>query len=114
MSQATGPRVEQSRLSGGRHGGLLLPLFSAPSRSSWGIGEIGDLPSLSRWMRDACLDVLLMLPLNEMADGQHSPYSAVSAMAVDPIYLRLRDVPDFTAGGGEPAMSESDRSRLAV
>ena len=27
----------------GRHAGLLVPLFSIPSRSSWGIGEIADL-----------------------------------------------------------------------
>ena len=30
----------------GRHAGLLVPLFSLPSRESWGIGEIGDLPRM--------------------------------------------------------------------
>ena len=42
-----------------------------------------------------------MLPLNEMAAGQQSPYSAVSAMAIDPIFIRLPDVPEFAALGGE-------------
>ena len=37
----------------GRHAGLLVPLFSIPSRDSWGIGEIADLPKLGEWMTNA-------------------------------------------------------------
>jgi 4-alpha-glucanotransferase len=92
---------------------LLLPLFSAPSRRSWGIGEIGDLPLLSQWLRRAGLDFVQMLPLNEMASGQHSPYAAVTAMAIDPIYISVWAVEDFQALGGEPALGEDDRRRLA-
>ena len=33
-----------ARFSHGRHAGVLVPLFSIPSRRSWGIGE---LPTLS-------------------------------------------------------------------
>ena len=32
-----------------------------------------------------------------MAPGQQSPYSAISAMAIDPIYIRVPDVPEFAA-----------------
>ena len=94
-----------------RHAGLLLPLFSAVSRQSWGIGEIPDLVPLSRWCRSAELDFLLMLPVNEMAAG-HSPYSTLSAMAVDPIFLRLVDVPEFAALGGESALTPGERRAL--
>ena len=32
----------------GRHAGVLVPLFSIPSRASWGVGEIADLPRFAR------------------------------------------------------------------
>ena len=35
-----------SRFDSGRHAGVLVPLFSIPSRVSWGIGEIPDLRAL--------------------------------------------------------------------
>jgi 4-alpha-glucanotransferase len=94
-----------------RHAGLLLPLFSAATRQSWGIGEIPDLVPLARWCRSAALDFVLMLPVNEMAAG-HSPYSTLSAMAVDPIFLRLADVPEFAALGGERALTPGQKRTL--
>jgi len=84
----------------GRHAGVLVPLFSIPSRASWGIGEIADLPRFADWLRAAGLDFVQLLPTNEMQEGQYSPYSALSAMAIDPVFLTLREVPDFHDAGG--------------
>src|SRR4051794_21264249 len=97
----------------GRRAGLLIPLFACPSSASWGIGEIGDLPAVARWLTDAGQRVLQLLPINEMAPGQQSPYSAVSAMAIDPIFISLRDVPEFVALGGEAAISPENQRALA-
>ena len=58
----------------GRRAGLLLPLFSCPTSTSWGIGDIGDVTHAARWLAGAGVSVLQLLPLNAMADGQHSPY----------------------------------------
>jgi 4-alpha-glucanotransferase len=96
----------------GRHAGLLVPLFSIPSRESWGIGEIGDLPRLGAWMSAAGFSFLQMLPINEMADGQNSPYSAMSAMAIDPIFLSPAAVPDISALGGEFVLPATERTLL--
>ena len=96
----------------GRSAGLLLPLFSMPSSRSWGIGEFADLPILARWMQGAGLSLLQVLPLNEMAPGQASPYSAVSAMALDPIFISVPDVPDFHELGGEDALDTAARGLL--
>ena len=93
-----------------RHAGALVPLFSIPSRQSWGIGEISDLPLFAEWLDRSGLDFVMLLPVNEMADGQNSPYSALSAMAIDPIYIALRDVEEFQASGGEPSLSDADRA----
>src|SRR4029450_3816100 len=101
-----------SALTGRRRSGLLIPLFSCPSTESWGIGDIGDLSHTVRWLAGAGQRVLQLLPLNEMAPGQQSPYSAISAMAIDPISIRVADVPEFARQGGESALSARDRELL--
>jgi 4-alpha-glucanotransferase len=97
---------------GARHAGALVPLFSIPSRASWGIGEIPDLTRFAVWLDGCGLDFTLLLPVNEMADGQNSPYSAMSAMAIDPIYIAVHDVEEFAAAGGESSLSDADRAAL--
>jgi 4-alpha-glucanotransferase len=99
-------------LAGRRLAGLLIPLFSFPSTKSWGIGDIGDLVPMTAWLSGAGLRLLQLLPLNEMAPGQQSPYSAISAMAMDPIFICVPDVPEFAAEGGEPSLEEDERERL--
>ena len=96
----------------GRHAGLLVPLFSAPSRESWGIGELGDLPRLGAWMAGGGFSFLQLLPINEMAEGQNSPYSAMSAMAIDPIFISPGSVPDIAALGGEDLLPPAERALL--
>jgi len=95
-----------------RAAGLLIPLFSAPSSESWGIGDIGDIAPLSEWLGGAGVSVLQLLPLNEMAPAQQSPYSAISAMAIDPIYIRVPSMPEFARLGGEAALDAGDRQEL--
>jgi 4-alpha-glucanotransferase len=104
--------MSEANFADARHAGALVPLFSIPSRDSWGIGEIVDLPRFAAWLDQAGLDFVLLLPVNEMADGQNSPYSAMSAMAIDPIYIALRDVEEFTAVGGESSLPSADRAKL--
>jgi len=98
--------------SGLRRAGALIPLFSCASTTSWGIGGIGDIAHACRWLSGANLRVLQLLPINEMAPGQQSPYSAISAMAVDPIFISLPAVEDFAAIGGEASMLADDRAAL--
>lgn len=103
---------DPGRFASGRHAGILAPLFSIPSRTSWGIGEIPDLPRFARWLASAGLDIVQILPVNEMADGQNSPYSALSAMAIDPIFIALSEVEEFVRAGGEQSLSAGERGRL--
>ena len=105
--------VERRDFHTGRHAGVLVPLFSIPSRSSWGVGEIADLARFAGWLRQAGLDFIQLLPSNEMQEGQNSPYSALSAMAIDPIFIALGDVPEFMDAGGESSLADGDRQRLA-
>jgi 4-alpha-glucanotransferase len=97
---------------GNRRAGLIVPLFSCPSSASWGIGELPDVAPMAAWLAGAGLRAWQMLPINEMAPGQQSPYSAISAMAIDPIFIRLPEVPEFAAIGGEDGLSPDDRAAL--
>src|SRR5215510_7288266 len=97
---------------GSRRAGALIPLFSVPSSRSWGIGEIGDITSTVRWLEAAGIKILQLLPINEMPPGQTSPYSALSAMAIDPQFITLDDVEDFAEVGGEGALEPALRARL--
>jgi 4-alpha-glucanotransferase len=93
---------------------VLIPLFSMPSRRSWGIGEIPDLGPFARWMCRAGLDFVQLLPIDEMDRAHNSPYAAVSAMAIDPLFVALDDVVDFGNAGGEQALPSEARDALAV
>src|SRR5215203_3329115 len=95
-----------------RRSGILVPLFSVPSSRSWGIGEIGDIPVLAEWLRTAGQRILQILPINEMPPGERSPYSALSAMAIDPQFISLGQLEDFTAAGGEAQLNPEQRRRL--
>lgn len=95
-----------------RHAGLMLPLFSAAATSSWGLGELPDIVPLSHWMSTAGLTRLMLLPIGTMAEGETSPYSAASAMAIDPIYVGLESVDDFRRAGGIEALSAEGRESL--
>src|SRR5262249_38471123 len=68
----------------GRHAGVIVPLFSIRSAADWGVGEIPDLGGMAAWLAAAGQGALHTLPLLERAAGERSPYSALSAFAIDP------------------------------
>lgn len=95
-----------------RQSGIGVPLFSIPTSSSWGIGEFTDLPAFGSWCEAAGQRYVQILPLNEISPGETSPYSSMSAMALDPIYIHLPGVDDFVALGGEAGLNVGDRAAL--
>src|SRR5215210_3900468 len=95
-----------------RRAGILVPLFSIPSSRSWGIGEIADIGPLARWLDSAGQRLLQLLPINEMPPGVSSPYSALSAMAIDPQFITLDHVEDFAELGGEQRLEAGLRARI--
>jgi 4-alpha-glucanotransferase len=98
--------------TGPRRAGMLVPLFSLRSTHGWGIGEIGDIPAAAKWFESAGLSLLQLLPINELPLQETSPYSSLSAMAVDPQYLTLDHVEDFVALGGERGLEAELRTTL--
>jgi 4-alpha-glucanotransferase len=74
------------------HHGFAIPLFSIHSANSYGIGEFSDLAPLTDWCSSIGFDVIQLLPLNDTGLGI-SPYSALSAFALNPIFLGLSSLP---------------------
>ena len=97
-----------------RQSGIGVPLFSLTSSRSWGIGEFADLPAFASWCGAAGQRYVQVLPLNEISPGETSPYSSMTAMALDPIYIRVADVPEYQAQGGESVLTGAQRAVLAA
>jgi len=97
---------------GARRAGVLVPLFSIPSSRSWGIGEIGDIEPMARWLASAGQRILQLLPINEMPPGETSPYSALSATAIDPQFISMTALEDVDAIGGEASLGPDLRTVL--
>lgn len=71
--------------------GVVVPVFSLRSSKSCGIGEFSDLPLLGKWCVKSGIELIQILPVNDTG-YQESPYSALSAFALHPIFIRLDEV----------------------
>ena len=76
--------------------GMAVPLFSLRSEDDFGIGEYADLPKLGNWCVANGLKIIQILPINDTTahyDWRDSyPYNAISAFALNPIYLNLKQL----------------------
>ena len=95
-----------------RQSGISVPLFAIASSHSWGLGEFADLPMFARWLQEAGQSLVQILPINEMPPIESSPYSAMTAMALDPIYITMANVPDFAGLGGELVLDGAEQAEL--
>lgn len=73
------------------YSGVAIPVSSLISSSSCGIGEFSDLVTFADWAAERRLDFIQILPVNDTGFDP-SPYSALSAYALHPVYLRLEDI----------------------
>jgi 4-alpha-glucanotransferase len=84
--------LSENKIINSRRAGVMMPLFSMRSVGDWGCG---DLDSLKEWI--SCfsrfgIKILQILPANEISAGENCPYSAMSAFAVDPVYISVKDI----------------------
>ena len=68
--------------------GVLVPLFALRSEDDLGIGDVKTLREFIDWSAQIGLKVVQLLPINEMG-ADHSPYNAISAIALEPTTLHL-------------------------
>lgn len=79
-------------------------LYAARSAESWGIGDLGDLRRLAQWSASLGARTLLINPIGAVAPRtpqQASPYYPGSRRFLNPIYLRVEEVPGAGSLGDE-------------
>jgi len=76
-----------------RSAGILIPLFSIRTRDDFGRGEILGLAPMIDFALSMGHRVVQLLPLDETAPADLSPYSAMSVMAIDPMYISISGLP---------------------
>ena len=81
-----------------RCAGVMIPLFSLRSIHDFGRGEIGGLGPMGDFALAMGHRLIQLLPINEVAPGETSPYSALSVFAIDPIYVSARGLPGIEPG----------------
>jgi 4-alpha-glucanotransferase len=68
--------------------GVLAPLFALRTETDLGIGDLEALRQFIDWAAGIGFKIVQLLPINEMG-GDHSPYNAISAVALEPTTLHL-------------------------
>lgn len=80
-----------------RCAGTQVPLFSLRSRSSFGVGDFGDLKKMIDWVALTQQRVLQLLPVNDTTTTHtwtdSYPYSSISIFALHPQYADLNALP---------------------
>jgi 4-alpha-glucanotransferase len=83
--------------------GWAVQLYATRSRESWGFGDLADLRRLGRWSARALgAGFLLLNPLHAVSPTtpqQTSPYYPSSRRFLNPLYLRVEDVPGADVAG---------------
>lgn len=72
--------------------GVAVPVAALCSERSCGIGEFSDLKLLVDWCCESGQKMINLLPVNDTGYNS-SPYSALSAMALHPVYICLDELP---------------------
>ena len=73
-------------LPGKRLAGILIPAFSTRREGDLGIGDTLGLREWIDWAAEHHVGFIQLLPINENG-REESPYSGISSVALDPIYL---------------------------
>jgi 4-alpha-glucanotransferase len=76
--------------------GWTAQLYAARSRSSWGMGDLGDLRAIREWAQSQGAGFVLVNPLHAVAPvlpQESSPYLPATRRFRNPLYLRIDEVP---------------------
>src|SRR5205807_10437135 len=93
--------------------GVLAPLFALRTETDLGIGDLEALRQFIDWAAGVGFKLVQLLPINEMG-GDHSPYNAISAVALEPttLYLAPGSPTDPTPEDFDEAIATAELYRL--
>lgn len=88
MSNAKKSMLVKSNLTG-----VAIPLGALKTKNSCGCGEYSDLIPFADFCKNAGLEIIQLLPVNDTGT-ESSPYSALSALALHPLYINIASLPE--------------------
>ena len=93
--------------------GVLAPLFALRTETDLGIGDLGALRQFIDWAAGIGFKIVQLLPINEMG-GDHSPYNAISAVALESttLYLAPGSPEDLSQEDFDEVIAHNDLARL--
>lgn len=93
--------------------GVLAPLFALRTETDLGIGDLEALRRFIDWAAEIGFKIVQLLPINEMG-GDHSPYNAISAVALEPTNLHLApgSPEDLSPEDFEQVIAQNDLEKL--
>ena len=89
---------ENPALADGKIWGYALQLYSLRSERNWGVGDFTDLGNFIRMCARCGADIIGLNPLNVLVHSfpeNASPYSSISRLFLNPIYIDVEAVPEF-------------------
>jgi 4-alpha-glucanotransferase len=96
----------------GRTWGWSSQLYATRSATSWGMGDLADLRRLVGWAGDHGAGFVLLNPLHAPAVGpvpEPSPYFPSSRCFLNPLYIRIEEVPGAAAWPGLASLATEAR-----
>src|SRR5579863_3850683 len=81
-----------------RCAGVLVPLFSLRTAADFGRGDFAAVLPMGRFALAMGHRLIQLLPLDETAGAEASPYAAMSVLAIDPIYVSATGLSGVAAG----------------
>ncbi len=78
--------------------GYSLQLYALRSKRNWGVGDFTDLKYFAKLCKEAGADVIGLNPLNVLFHDfpeNASPYSSISRLFLNPIYIDIENVVGF-------------------
>jgi len=89
--------------------GIFAPVYAMRTRETWGAGDLGDLQHYREWVNGLGGGIVATLPMMaSFAEEDPSPYSPVSRLFWNEMYLDVRKLPEYR-GEVLETIPDSDR-----
>lgn len=91
--------------------GISLQLYSLIGDNNYGIGDFNDLKSVIQHSSQRGADYILLNPLHALFDhepNRASPYSPSDRLCINPLYIHIQDIEDYSNCAQAQALVKSD------
>ena len=108
--------VHPSEVLAGKRGvGITLQLYSVASERNQGIGDFTDLATIAKWAGERGASFVGVNPLHALRNiaGEISPYSPITRLFKNPIYLDVEAIPELRESERARALLRSSREEIA-